>query len=172
MFGFFEAEDLAAARALLERVETWARHYAGDIEAAGYQKVKDLYAWLYELGAPMSPTIEKLAARIRDRERITVRPLELGDFERLFPVGRIRLLRRKKIIDQARLLLLGVLAEYREHGLYPLLLFELHRQLTGSRYRRLEFSWVLEDNRDINQPADQAGATRYKTYRVYQKALS
>ena len=98
--------------------------------------------------------------RVRDRERNTVRPLELGD------------VRRKKIIDQARLLLLGVLAEYREHGLYPLLLFELHRQLTGARYRRLEFSWVLEDNRDINQPAEQAGARRYKTYRVYQKALS
>ena len=38
-------------------------------------------------------------------------------------------------------------------------------------YRRAEFSWVLEDNRDINQPAELAGARRYKTYRIYQKAL-
>ena len=36
--------------------------YAGYIEAAGYQKVKDLYAWIYDVGAPMNPTIEKLAA--------------------------------------------------------------------------------------------------------------
>jgi hypothetical protein len=283
MFGFFEAEDLAAALALIERVETWARQrgrtsvrgplnpslnesagllidgydtdsmlmmphnppeYAGYIEAAGYRRVKDLYAWLYDLGRPMNPVIERLAARVRDRERITVRRLELGDFKReaerlraiycgaweqnwgfvpptpeefrrlanelrpifdprcsvcaevdgrpiacavaipdinqvlkgtdgrLFPLGLIRLLWRKSIIDQARLLLLGVLAGYRGRGLYPLLLVELHRQVAGSRYRRAEFSWVLEDNRDINQPAEQAGARRYKTYRVYQKALA
>jgi len=28
------------------------------------------------------------------------------------------------------------------------------------------------DNLDINQPAEQGGARRYKTYRIYQKALS
>ena len=283
MFGFFEAADAAAARALLERVETWARHrgrahvrgpinpslnesagllidgfdtdsmlmmphnppeYAGYIEAAGYRKAKDLYAWLYDLDRPVNPTIERLAARVRERERITVRPLELRDFDReaerlrliycgawernwgfvpptpeefhrlaremrpifdprgaicaevdgrpvacavaipdinqvlkgtdgrLFPWGLVRLLRRKTIIDQGRLLLFGVLAEYRGRGLYPLLLVELQRQVAGSRYRRVEFSWILEDNRDINQPAEQAGARRYKTYRIYQKALA
>ena len=70
-----------------------------------------------------------------------------------------------------RLLLLGVLAEYRAVGLYPLLICELQRQLAGTRYRRAELSWVLEDNRDINQPAERLGARRYKTYRIYQKAL-
>ena len=44
---------------------------------------------------------------------------------------------------------------YRGLGLFPLLLV---RTGTGScrarRYRRAEFSWVLEDNRDINQPAE------------------
>ncbi len=282
MFGFFEAEDAAAARALLERIEMWARQrgrahvrgplnpslnesagllidgfdtdsmlmmphnppeYAGYIEAAGYRKVKDLYAWLYDLDRPMNPVIERLATRVRERERITVRPLELRDFDResdrlrliycgawernwgfvpptpeefrrlatemrpifdargavcaevdgrpiacavaipdinqalkgtdgrLLPWGLVRLLRRKTIIDQGRLLLFGVLAEYRGRGLYPLLLVELQRQIAGSRYRRVEFSWILEDNRDINQPAEQAGARRYKTYRIYQKAL-
>ena len=89
----------------------------------------------------------------------------------LFPLGLIRLLRRSRIIDQMRLLLLGVVADYRSLGLYPLLLAELHRQVAGTPYRRVEFSWVLEDNRDINQPAEMAGAVRYKTYRVYQKSL-
>ena len=83
-----------------------------------------------------------------------------------------RLLRRNQYIDQARLLLLGVDAQYRTTGLYPLLVSELHRQVNGGQYRRLEFSWVLEDNRDINQPAECAGATRYKTYRVYEKAIA
>ena len=56
-------------------------------------------------------------------------------------------------------------------GLYPLLLFALHRQLIGGPYRRAEFSWVLEDNHDINRPAEQAGARRYKTYRIYEKHI-
>src|SRR5262249_52624588 len=94
-----------------------------------------------------------------------------GTDGRLFPYGIIRLLRRKHYIDQARLLLLGILGEYRTRGLYPLLLAELQRQSRGGPYRRLEFSWVLEDNRDINQPAAQAGARLYKRYRIYQKAL-
>jgi len=82
-----------------------------------------------------------------------------------------RLLRRSRHIDQARLLLLGVAAEYRSHGLYPLMVFDLHRQMAPA-YRRVEFSWVLEENQNINRPAEEAGATRYKTYRIYQKALA
>ena len=94
-----------------------------------------------------------------------------GTSGRLLGTALVRLLRRRRYIDQARLLLLGVKAECRALGIYPVLLVELGRQLAGGPYRRIEFSWVLEDNRDINQPAEQAGARRYKTYRVYQKAL-
>jgi hypothetical protein len=91
-----------------------------------------------------------------------------GTNGRLLPHGLLRLLMRKRYIDQIRLLLLGVEAPYRALGLYPLLIFELHRQVAGA-YRRAEFSWVLEDNADINQPAARAGARRYKTYRIYEK---
>jgi GNAT superfamily N-acetyltransferase len=94
-----------------------------------------------------------------------------GTNGRLLPLGLLRLLLRKRYITQLRLLLLGVDPAYRTRGLYPLLLAELHRQVAGV-YERAEFSWVLEDNRDINQPAEMAGARRYKTYRIYQKALS
>lgn len=38
-------------------------------------------------------------------------------------------------------------------------------------HRRAEFSWVLEDNHDINDTAEMAGARHYKTYRIYEKAL-
>jgi|SRR5579871_1208496 len=82
-----------------------------------------------------------------------------------------RLLRRNQYIDQARLLLLGVDPAFRTVGIYPLLIATLHQQIAGTQYRRIEFSWILEDNRDINQPAAQAGATRYQTYRIYQKEL-
>ena len=282
MFGFFEAEDHDATRALMDAVEGWARtrgrrlvrgpinpslnesagllvdgfdsdpmlmmphnppEYAAFLEAAGYRKIKDLFAWLYELQGDPPPVIAKLAQRLRERERIVVRPLNLSEFTReverlraiyrdawernwgfvapteaefqrlaselkpifdprcavcaevdgrpvacavaipdinqalkgtngrLLPLGLIRLLLRKRYVTQIRLLLLGVEAGYRALGLYPLLLFELHRQVQGSAYRRAEFSWVLEDNRDINQPAEFAGARRYKTYRIYEKAI-
>jgi len=217
--------------------------YGEFIEASGYKKIKDLFAWLYPIKPDVEPVIAKLAGRIRDKHGVRMRPLKLSEFEhevewlrdvycgawqhnwgfvpptpeefkrlakelkpifdercavcaevggrpiacaialpdlnqalkgtggRLFPLGLIRLLGRSRIIDQVRLLLLGVLTDYRTLGVYPLLLSELHRQLAATRYRRIEFSWVLEDNRDINQPAEITGAKRYKTYRIYQKAL-
>jgi hypothetical protein len=218
--------------------------YAAFIEASGFRKVKDLYAWIYDLHREVDPVIERLAIRIRDKHRLVVRRFSLAEFTRevealriiycgawqdnwgfvpptqeefkrvaselkpifdpngsvvaevagkavacavaipdvnqalkgtdgrLFPTGLIRLLGRKRIIDQARLLLLGVLPEYRAVGLYPLLLYELHRQSRGTRIRYIEFSWVLEDNRDINQPAERVGAQRYKTYRIYEKRIA
>src|SRR6266851_2421015 len=105
MFGFFEAEDAEASRALLVAVEEWAkargrarvrgpmnpslnesagllidgfdsdpmlmmphnpRAYAAHIESAGYQKVKDLFAWLYDLERQPLPAIVRLADRARD----------------------------------------------------------------------------------------------------------
>ena len=95
-----------------------------------------------------------------------------GTSGRLLPMGIPRLLLRNRYITQLRLLLLGVDARHRAFGLYPLLLHEWHQQLRGSQYARAEFSWVLEDNRDINQPAEMAGARRYKTYRIYEKTLA
>jgi hypothetical protein len=219
--------------------------YAAFIERAGYAKVKDLYAWLYDLTRRVGPEIEKMAERVRSKHRMVVRPFDLTQFAketarlreiycgawennwgfvpptddefrrlasemkpildpkcavcvevdgrpvacavavpdinqamrgtdgRLFPLGLIRLLGRKRIINQVRLLLLGVLPEYRSPGLFPLIISELQKSLTnGTRYVRVEFSWVLEDNHDINKPVERIGAVRYKTYRIYQKALA
>jgi GNAT superfamily N-acetyltransferase len=95
-----------------------------------------------------------------------------GTDGRLLPKGIFRFLFRKRLIDQGRLLLLGVLPEYRSLGLLPVLVHELARRAAGRRYRRVEFSWVLEDNVNINQPAEQGGARRYKTYRLYEKAIA
>jgi hypothetical protein len=66
-----------------------------------------------------------------------------------------------------------VLPQYRLPGLFPLLICELRKSITnGTRYVWVEFSWVLEDNHDINKPVERLGAVRYKTYRIYQKALN
>ena len=218
--------------------------YAAHLEAAGYRKAKDLFAWIYELQQETPAAITKLALRLRDKHRLTVRSLNLKEFTReverlrliycaawernwgfvpptanefrrlatklkpifdprgavvaeaeggmvaclvsvpdinqalkgtngrLLPLGLPRLLLRNRYITQVRLLLLGVDARYRAFGLYPLLVHAWHQQLRGTQYTRAEFSWVLEDNRDINQPAEMAGARRYKTYRIYEKPLA
>ena len=283
MFGFFEADDGEAARALLSAVETWGRgrgrtlvrgpinpslndncgllidgfdtdpmllmphnppEYASFIESAGYRKIKDLFAWLYDLERPVPPVVTRLAERRRERLRIDVRPIRMDEFTRevdrlrelyasawernwgfveptveefrhiakdmkqifdsrfavvaeadgrlvacalalpdinqalrgtdgrLFPLGLIKLLRRRHYVNQGRLLLLGIDPAYRSQGLFPLLLIELQRQIKGTPYKRVEFSWVLEDNTDINQPAEAHGARRYKTYRIYQKPIA
>lgn len=220
------------------------REYAGFIESAGYAKVKDLYAWLWDLDRDPPDVVVRLAERVRERHRVTVRPFDLSEFTReverlrriyiaawdrnwgfvppteaefqriasemkpIFdarcavaaevdgrPVGCMvaipdinqalkgttgrlspktiwRLLTRRRYIDQGRVLLLGIEPEYRSIGLYPVMVMALREQAKGGPYRRAEFSWILEDNRNINQPAEQAGARRYKTYRIYQKAVA
>jgi len=90
---------------------------------------------------------------------------------RLLPLGILHFFRRRRIIDQARLLLLGVVPEMRRIGLYPLLIAESHRRGLARGYRRGELSWTLEDNDAINAGIEAVGGRRHKTYRLYEKRL-
>ena len=171
--------------------------YAAYIESSGYAKVKDLYAWIYDLSRDVPPIVHRLAERVKKEMGITARPFNLKEFAketeklreiycgawqdnwgfvapttaefkriatemkpifdpnaavlaekdgkpiacavavpdvnqalrgtdgRLFPLGLFKLLRRSHYIDQLRLLLLGVLPEYRTVGIFPVLIVEL-----------------------------------------------
>jgi GNAT superfamily N-acetyltransferase len=90
---------------------------------------------------------------------------------RLLPLGLWHFLRRRSIITRARVVLLGVVAEHRRLGIYPLLVAELHRRAVANGYRRGELSWTLEDNDDVNGGIVAAGGSLYKKYRIYEKAL-
>jgi hypothetical protein len=90
---------------------------------------------------------------------------------RLFPFGLVHFLRRRAIVDQARLLLLGVLPELRGAGLYPLMIADIHRRAVARGYRRGELSWTLEDNDLVNTGIEAAGGRRHKTYRLYEKPI-
>jgi hypothetical protein len=281
-FGFFEAADAVVARALLEKVEGWARargsrairgpvnpsmndaagllvdgfdsdpyalmpynppSYSGFIEAAGYHKVKDLFAWDIDLEHPRMERIAKLADRVSRRHGIVVRPVNLQEFDRdlgilqrvygaawednwgfvpptdaemrqlavdlkpildpelllfaeiggrpvgcsigipdvnqvlkkmhgrLLPFGLFHFLRRKQIVTRARILLMGVMPQFRRVGLYPLLIHECNRRGIAVGYRRAELSWTLEDNDAVNAGIEAAGGVHYKTYRLYEKPL-
>ena len=90
---------------------------------------------------------------------------------RIVPFGIVAFLRRKKLIDQLRLAILGLMPEYRNKGLETVLVDELYEHAMSKGYRRCECSWVLEDNRAMNRALEVSGAKLYKTYRIYQKEL-
>ena len=90
---------------------------------------------------------------------------------KLFPLGLLHFLNRKKIINRSRLVLLGVIPEYRNLGLYPLMIAEIHQRGVANGYVRGEMSWTLEDNDAINAGIEAAGGRRYKTFRLYEKPL-
>ncbi len=90
---------------------------------------------------------------------------------RLLPTGIFHLLNRKRIINEGRLAILGVLDEYRNRGFDVVLIDETIERGRKAGYIGGECSWVLEDNDAINKGIEAAGAKLYKRYRIYQKGL-
>lgn len=211
--------------------------------AAGYRKVMDLYAWLFDTSGGPSERLARLAERARRRYAPVVRRVDPKRLEReaeslkrlyntaweqnwqfvrytdaeidrlvremklildpelalflevggetvglaialpdinqvlarfrgrLFPTGILHLLNRRRLIDQARLPILGVMPEYRHRGLELVLIDEIARRGAARGYRRGECSWVLECNTAMNRGIEAAGGKLYKTYRLFEKPL-
>ncbi|NCO67037.1 MAG: hypothetical protein COY75_01120 [Nitrospirae bacterium CG_4_10_14_0_8_um_filter_41_23] len=76
----------------------------------------------------------------------------------------------KKIKD-LRLLLLGIKAEYRNKGIDALLFREGFKGVKKGGYKRVEFSWILEDNIPVQRIVEMIGGRLYKKYRIYEKRL-
>jgi GNAT superfamily N-acetyltransferase len=91
---------------------------------------------------------------------------------RLLPTGVIHFLRRRRIVTRARMLMLGVLPEYRRLGVYPLLIAESARRGLRRGYVQGEVGWTLEDNRLVNAGIEAAGGRRSKVYRLYEKPIA
>jgi GNAT superfamily N-acetyltransferase len=66
---------------------------------------------------------------------------------------------------------MGVIEEYRGRGIDALFYSETVRSALEHGYERIEGSWVLENNTMMNRIIERLGAARYKTYRIYEKAL-
>ena len=221
-------------------------HY---VEALGYHKAKDLYAWLFDVQKhQLSERLNRIAERARTRYNLTVRPVnlrhfdtELGHLKRIYseawednwgfvkytdaefdhlaadmklildpqmalfvesegevvavciclpnlndileklPDGRLiprgiplllgMKLMPRRFVNSLRLPILGVMPKYRNRGIEALMIAEILRVGKPRGYVRGELSWVLEDNSSMNRAIEEAGAERYKTYRLYQKDL-
>ncbi|HWF44503.1 MAG TPA: GNAT family N-acetyltransferase [Candidatus Kapabacteria bacterium] len=87
------------------------------------------------------------------------------------PTGIWSLLTKKKAIDTLRIIVLGVLREYRGRGVDALLYWETMERALKKGYQYGEASWVEEDNAPMNRAAQMMNGVKYKTYRIYKKNL-
>ena len=56
--------------------------YARFLEACGFSKSKDLFAWTMDLSLPLGARIVRVATRLRKRHDLVVRPVDLAQFDR------------------------------------------------------------------------------------------
>lgn len=219
------------------------RYYERLIEACGFTKLKDFYAWWFGDPAIASARLRRFAARIRNREIATIREANLRDLNnesrrlreiynqawennwgyvpftpkefdfmthelkpivdprlvliaevggepagfilcvpdinaairhangRLMrfglPLGLLKLLYHKRRIKTARLVALGVVPQYRRHGVAEMLVLRIIEEGMLKQGYIGECSLVLEDNVMMNRFLEAIGASRYKTYRIY-----
>jgi GNAT superfamily N-acetyltransferase len=224
------------------------RYYVTLLERAGFAKAKDL--WVYEGGredryVPVPERLARGTELIRQRMGITIRPLDMKDFEgeverikelynaaweknwgfvpmteheidhlaeqfkpvvipelvpmavkdgkligfgitlpdlnvvfrrnrsgRMFPmILKLLWLLKTRKIRRARILLLGVLPEYRGKGVDAML---YHWIWTKSGERGIywgEAGWILEDNPAMNAGLEKMTFKVYKTYRLYDRPI-
>ncbi len=90
---------------------------------------------------------------------------------KLFPFGFLKLLFNQHKITRIRILILGVMSQYRKSGLDALLYHSVFKGVEKHGFKGGEFSWILEDNVDIIRIIESWGSRRTKTYRIYQKPL-
>ena len=87
-------------------------------------------------------------------------------------MGLLKVLIYRRQIKGLRLLMFGIKEKYRQLGL-PMLAFrhiyEIARE--QNKYQNLEMGWTLEDNEAVNGLVEEAGAKRYKKYRIFRKSL-
>lgn len=90
---------------------------------------------------------------------------------KLNPVTVLKALYYSRKITDLRLLLLGIKPEYRNKGVDALLYREGFSGIKKGGYRRLEFSWILEDNIPVQRIVEMVGGSLYKRYRIYEKEI-
>jgi GNAT superfamily N-acetyltransferase len=90
---------------------------------------------------------------------------------RLTPWALLKLLYYSRKVDQIRILIMGVLKEYRNRGIDNLFHYHIVKAGTDKGYKMAEMSWILENNVEMNRVLEKMGATVYKKYRLYDYPL-
>ncbi|GAB6183897.1 N-acetyltransferase [Thermodesulfovibrio hydrogeniphilus] len=90
---------------------------------------------------------------------------------RLTPINILKALYWRKKIKSIRLLLFGVKKDFRLKGVESIMLREVFKGVTKHGFKKIEFSWILEDNYDTINLTQIVNAKRYKTLRIYEKDI-
>lgn len=90
---------------------------------------------------------------------------------RLLPFGIFRLLFGLKKVKSFRVLMLGVLDNYRKLGIEACLYGRLIKTAMPLGLEEAECSWMLDDNYMMNHAIEQINADFYKRYRLYEKSI-
>ena len=91
---------------------------------------------------------------------------------RLFPFGFIRLLLTMKRTRRFRLILMGVLEEYRGQGIELALYTHVIEEGLRRGFTEVECSMVVESNEAMINSVQRMPVERYRTWRIYRKDLS
>jgi len=87
------------------------------------------------------------------------------------PLSIVKALYYSKKIKDLRMLLLGTKAEYRNKGVDAIMFREAFKGVKKGGYKRVDFSWILEDNIPVQRLIEMIGGSLYKKYRIYEKRL-
>jgi len=96
---------------------------------------------------------------------------------KLFPLGWLKLLWRLKVKhpQTGRIILMGVLRKHQESLLGAALAYrvigDIQQAVMDYGFKKLELSWILEDNIGMRGIIKDCGGREYKTYRIYGKEL-
>lgn len=89
----------------------------------------------------------------------------------LWPFGLLKFLWHRRKVNQARLLIMGLVSKYRGRGIDALFYLRTAQEMLKRGYTRQEGSWILETNDMMNRILERLGGNKYKTYRIYEKKL-
>lgn len=224
-------------------------HIAARLEALGYRKIKDVYAYKISTSHDMPPSVRKRLGRANP-QGVSLRQLDWKNYERevqamteimneawsnnwgftpiteaetrqlaksmkpvineklvwfadidgenagfgvllpnvneairdldgkLLPFGWAKLLWRLKVsgVKTGRVPLMGVkrkfAKDYRGQILPFMIIDKMRSEALKAGIEEVEMSWILEDNKPMRAIIESAGSDRYKTYRLYEKALA
>jgi GNAT superfamily N-acetyltransferase len=90
---------------------------------------------------------------------------------KLNPVTILKALYYSRKVRDLRLLLLGIKPSHRTRGVDALLYREAFKAARNLGYRRVEFSWILEDNEAMIRVIELLDCALYKKFRIYEKSL-
>lgn len=90
---------------------------------------------------------------------------------RLFPFGIFKFLHNRKKIDSLRLMIMGVIKEYRHKGIEAIMYSKGLENALKIGYKHCELSWVLDDNIMTQRTSEMMGGKIYKKYSIFQSKI-